>query len=455
MRFSIVLKTLVAFSFIFLSSVAYAEGSIGDGATSIYNSLTCTKPGDVGQGLNLQDKWKAAAQQYQTAYSLCAADTSRLQAFKAASEKYLTNQKACVEKNHSAGKNCLEKCSENIQKMVSASQLILAGLSQSSIVDTCSKMGQLMNIAQTAMTAFSATCGAQKFLCDSSCSSAVSSLSAAKEFLEQPVALKENAASGCLESPKNTLQNIAIQELIPESKLSIAGKKLECSGYAVNLSAAAAGILSAVQRAKAANACEEASKGDQVAGAAEKCSVPENKDLPECICKANPRSPGCSLAADIPQNHPGGFGQPVGGGATTTGLVGGTSGFNSDSGSDLKTTTNGPNGASAPVGGGGGSAALGSGTIGSNDGLGSGKVENKMNTGIYGGEGGGGGGAFGSRGGAGSTGAQGLNSGLRDKISAEREIASLRSQVSSQGGKSNWEKVKDRYVQEKTNLIGR
>ncbi len=425
-----------------------------DAAVAAFDGLKCLKL-EAGQGLPIE--WQKAAEEFNSNAKKCS--SSFPSAFQEASKKYSASRQACIDRNQLAGRNCLEKCSPHIQEMVSGAQVLLAGMNQLSIVESCSKMGQAMKLAQMGMSAFTLTCGAQKALCDNSCGTAVEALQTAKKILKQPI-VPDPDKVGCetaLASKQSNLEQLADQELEPQTKVSMAGKKLECTGYAANLAAAGLGILSAIKQGRQANACEKATSGSQAAAAVavDPCTVATTKDSPQCICKANPRSPGCELATNLSSDGSGGFAQ-TGGGQPATGIIpGGGAGLGSNSGlSDLKTGGEGAKGAAPPIGGGGGSAALGGGNGGSNDGRGAADTITKMNTGIYGGEGGGGGGAFGSRGGGGQKTAA-YNPALAQKISAEREIASLRNQVSSQGGKSNWEKVKDRYTQEKTNLLGR
>lgn len=495
MNLSIVSKTLAVF--LFVISQAHAEGFIDsaassagnssaagnqtrapilpstDSVNSMYDRLTCTKPGDVGEGLSHLEGWKlnsdGVINTANAATAKCEVNASEVKTFIAASKKYSDNQLNCVNRNHSAGKNCLEKCSSSIQSMIAGSQAILAGISQTSITDSCSKMGQVLGLVQKGMAAFGVACGATKALCDYSCSSSVTGIKTADEALNKIVISGNDTVCAEYQAKiigfKAKLQTIAKSELSTENssstdkKLSVADKKQECAGYVVNLGAAAMGLASAIQQGQKANECEKETKGDKTAALtakslAEKCSIATNKDLPECICKASPRSPGCELATNPSTNGVGGFGQLPGNG----GGAGGTKSSLGDTGSNIPgygstDSSDSAGGAAPPMGGGGGASALGGGGTGSNDGRGQAEVEKKFNTDIYGGGGGGGGGAFGSRGGGPA--AQNFNPALRDKIMAERDIASLRSQVSSQGGKSNFEKVKDRYIQEKTSLIGR
>lgn len=422
-----------------------------DAAVAAFDSLKCLKL-EAGKGLD--NEWPKAADEFNSEAKKCS--SSFPSAFQEAIKKYSASRQACIDRNQLAGRNCLEKCSQHIQEMVSGAQVLLTGMSQFSIVESCSKMGQAMKLAQMGMSAFTLACGAQKALCENSCGTAIEALETAKKILNQPI-MPDPDKVGCetaLVGKQSKLITLGENELAPETKVSMAGKKIECTGYAANLAAAGLGILSAIKQGRQANACENATNGSQVA-AADPCTVPATKDSPKCICKANPRSPGCELATNLSSDGSGGFGQ-TGGGQPAAGIIpGGGAGLGTNSGiSDFKAGADGAKGAAPPIGGGGGSAGLGGGNSGSNDGRGAADAITKMNTGIYGGEGGGGGGGYGGRGGGGQKTAA-YNPELAQKISAEREIASLRNQVSSQGGKSNWEKVKDRYTQEKTNLLGR
>jgi hypothetical protein len=117
-------------------------------------------------------------------------------------------------------------------------------------------------------------------------------------------------------------------------------------------------------------------------------------------------------------------------------------------------------GAPAPVGGGGGGGA-GLGGVGGGSGSGRDPADDKtgqkaLNANILGGGGGGGGGGgWGARGG-GSDSSKGYRSYLPGGDKDPNKMAGQQSwtkEVTGQGGKSNWEKVKDRYRDNKSTLL--
>ena len=107
-------------------------------------------------------------------------------------------------------------------------------------------------------------------------------------------------------------------------------------------------------------------------------------------------------------------------------------------------------GAGNPVGMDGGSGAAGGSTGGA------GKAVSKVNTNILSGEGGGGGGGGGSFGGGSGSSRDALRQylpgGKRDPAQIAAQAVSK--EVTSQGGKSNWEKITDRYRDNKPSLLG-
>jgi len=225
---------------------------------------------------------------------------------------------------------------------------------------------------------------------------------------------------------------------------------------------AIAGITSIANSLNQGKQCDDDTSASNVAAQTleQKCAIEANAKLPECICLKNPMLEGCGSTAVKATTGAEGFGSVSSSGDKTLGT---SNGLKS---SDLAMDGAGIDGAGgknaasagtpAPVGGGGG-AGLGGGGGGS--GSGRDPADDKsgqkgLNANILSGSGGGGGGGgWGSRGGEDSKGYRSyLPGGEKDpnKMAGQQ---SWTKEVTGQGGKSNWEKVKDRYRDNKSTLL--
>jgi hypothetical protein len=321
------------------------------------------------------------------------------------------------------------------------------------VVDACSKMNKAMNIVQTGLTAYSAACGTTKVMCDSACGKASQILveirTAAKAIKPLPTpASGVTCAANFTGDFFKKVEGILSQETETGDEKAVATKKKTCSGYAASLASAGVGIVQAITSAKQAHACDQKVQAADIDTGKLDCSKAENAAMPQCICEKNPRATGCS-------------GEVTGNVSSFTGGAKGNNGATPSSSMSLTGSggKTGPDGLQkGDTGGGGGVGAPVGGTAGNLDGghgVGDAKkdqaVVKKLNTNLYGGEGGGGGGGAFGRGGNGTP----EKSLAKDpNFLKQREIASTRAQVTAPQGKSNWEKVSERYTTQKSSLIG-
>ncbi|WP_413288837.1 hypothetical protein [Bdellovibrio sp. HCB337] len=400
---------------------------------------------------------------------------------------YSEAQAACRTKEDRANTFCIEARNPDVQKYVMVTQTLMAGVS--GMMDSCNKFGKLMSLGNTALGLYQAQCGSWKGMCSASCSAAVRAVKSAKanmKVLETNFVTKANAVStkyktmtppqpqmaakydtGAQEMKANSdsySKYYFDRELNATGDFKAVAQKLKtCESYAVQLATSALGIIGIVKSMGEANKCEEETDvAATTAATPVDCTIPANKqNNMTCICQDAPRTAGCdggldnALAAksadSLRDASTSGY-IPTAGGDKVN--LGGDAG-----GMDLSSKgTDGGGGSSSPggpMGGGGGLGGSGGGFGGAPD---KGQAANKsgLNTNILGGEGGGGGG--GSWGGgdyADPSLRQYLPGGAKDPAAnGLAGQAGSPKEVTSQGGKSNWEKVRDRYRDNKSSLLG-
>ncbi len=353
-----------------------------------------------------------------------------------------------------------------IQDAMAGVGIVLNGISaMKSMNDACTEYGKAMKIAQVGLTAYNVTCTSFKYMCESTCKRTQQEIDRAVETLKIDKAAYESAAA--IAKSTGNWQGIEHNErmatavgvdigVLQKSRIEGGAVLNVCERYSLNLAAAGAGLLNVVRQASVSQSCEKATKASG-AGVAVDCTKPENDKAPDCMCMRAPNTPGCAgyTGNDAMAAYPGG-----GAGATP----------NSDNlpppmmGLDGKPS---PSGGGSMGGGGGsgmGSMGGGSGSLGGDGGAGAGaksadgKREKGLNPNILSGyDGGGGGGAGGFRGGSapGSSaynaylpgGAKDPNRGIASKTYGNGEITGA-------GSKSNWEKVRERYLDSKPTLMG-
>ena len=417
--------------------------------------------------------------------------------------KYIENiKKSCTSAAEKAGFLCMESTSPGVQAAktlmdVAGPALALINSAQKS----CSSTANLTKFLGAGLTIAKGACVGAKLYCDNTCANAVKELqklsetanTAISEAIESDVAKAEGEANQAISeqnykleaditsSAKQKVQasnqgQQDLTQLIQKELDSTPGTSpniaLKCQDHAKDIALLAVNILGTLKAQKGAEDCAEKLKSDTGTSTADYCAQPANVTSSFCKCKIDSSQVGCtghivglesdpSLKQDDGgvdlRNSAGGVsafaGPGIGTGNMDTGkinspIANGSSGpedkknLNSEAAAKGGFNGTGSSGSAGLGGSGAGSAELGSAE------LGSGK---KWNFGAFSGGGGSGFGGSG-KGGSGSSGSVG-----QKDLNAQRAIASeqFRAQVSEASGKSNWEKVSERYLRKTSSLIGR
>lgn len=425
-------------------------------------------------------------------------------------EEYKRNKPSCDKLASYAKYACLATLSGNIQVITAGAQMLLT-TSTFAINDACGGMAKAVDNIQKGITAYQFHCDAERMLCENSCEKATNALKEFKKFTaESGVVLKAKCtpddmnpreklaiaaapssstsvgynlqdetseSSGekpyspigeCETAKKNleeAVNGLSIQlkeELDVQDKASTAGKQKICEVDFAKMAGAAA--VSAAALIKSYFTAKQCDKKTQVATALD-CGDAKNASVPECICLKNPRSQGCpnSLAKAGGINNQSSS-SPLAS-STPTLTVRGAGGIGADGKSvdrDLASASAKAQGsdnvggaqAGAPVGGGGGgSPSLSGKSAGSREVPGP-RGKSTFDANVNGGyEGGGGVGGF---------------RGFRSDQDAKKALANYQKnlnpikvaaqawarEVTPQSGRSNFEKVKARYNDNRRTLKG-
>ena len=399
------------------------------------------------------------------------------QAIQAAHKKYMTDKPTCVSRHSSAASACLEHLSPQILTGVTTLNSILSTVGSAAVNDSCSTFAKAMDLAKVAMTGYTAACGTMKAGCGLSCVSARSALTTIqKSVASNPTPyvcagvgetrMMCNAAAQQYVAGLNALNAAVTEELNAAEKKSMAGKASLCTEkYAQLITSGLSGIMSLVNSAKQGNKCDKQTAATEtdackiIATANTEACLCKVETSQACICLRNPRLPGCASglaeANQSSNNNYAGLGAndktnaATNAGSDLTGLDGSGLGIQQ---AERNPTSAG--GAPPPTGGGSGIGGGGGGSGGGSDG-GPG-AKKGLNANILGGASGGGGGGWGGGGG----GASAANSKYRSYLPGgandpNKGMAgqAWMKEVTGQGGKSNFEKVKDRYRDNKNSLL--
>ncbi|WP_373998522.1 hypothetical protein [Bdellovibrio bacteriovorus] len=396
-------------------------------------------------------------------------------------KQYAGWRQSCLSNHSRASTVCLEDWSPDLAGTASNINILLSTLGGMAVNDACSGFAKAMDIAKAGLTAYTSACGVMKAGCGVSCVKARSGLESMQKFAASAAKSTQCApltgqdlinCNKAKEDYAKDLQSVVDytkEEQDKADKRSISGKVSLCTGkYAQLLASAGSGIMSLANSMKQGQKCDEDTSGSTqppttTATTEEKCKEAANANLPECICLANPRTPGCSNNYEKPgeSSVAGGVGtgstdkSNISGDRSVAGLGGGgipgldsPTGGASGSGGDSGGLPGAPSGGGAGLGGGGGISASGDKP--------SEAAAKGLDANILGGTGGGGGGGgFGSfGGGSGDKYRAYLPGGAKDpsKGVAGQQQA-WKNEVTGQGGKSNWEKVKERYRDNKNTLL--
>lgn len=403
---------------------------------------------------------------------------STLEAIKQNLAVYHEKQKDCQAREDKANKYCIESRNPNMKNYLMWAQGIMSGVS--GMMDACSQFGKLMDGTTKALSAYQVACSSMRGYCNSACGSAVKALhdleknkeALIKEVTQQASSIAASSQdpqtkSACTQLSANFRNDVEANSEAIKAELRVDGdykavaQKFEtCKGYAQELGVAGAGILASAVSFGTANKCSNST--DSVAGQQPvDCTIEANKkNNMTCICQDAPRTPGCNSGLDTTVAAKSGDAMRSAGGTGDykPGSVVSVDGLTDNDGEKMDLASKGSDGSSLP----GGPSGGGSGMPGSSGGFGGApgtdhKKSSGLNTNILGGDGGGGGGgAWGGYGSDSENSAlrQYLPGGAMDPAAGAMAGAAVSKQVTSQGGKSNWEKVRDRYRENKPSLLG-
>jgi hypothetical protein len=398
-------------------------------------------------------------------------------------KSYESHYGKCVMTQNAAATLCRERTSPHLQQGIMVVNGLAAGLTGLAVKDSCSTISKIMQAGQGALALYTAACSATRATCEASCSFVMGSLKTIEKLSQ------DSSLSNCLPAPGlgsnpailkacgefttralkelGTIKSLAMQDNNPENLRSTAMKNKACTyDYLSMLASAGAGIMSLAKTLTQSSNCDkktDGTGGQPTALAADKCKIAANANTPECICLASPRTPGCANSLDkAGQNvNPGYVNQSAPDSnlglnkkdLTNLDLGGGNAARdpantnpNSDSGG------NGP-----PIGGGGGAGLSGSGggAGGGADKAGADGEKKGLNANIFGGGSGGGGGGWGRDfgGGADKSGLRSyLPGGAKDPLKMSGQ-QNWNKEVTGEAGKSNFEKVRDRYRDNNGSLL--
>ncbi|HPI40674.1 MAG TPA: hypothetical protein PLJ21_07705 [Pseudobdellovibrionaceae bacterium] len=385
--------------------------------------------------------------------------------------KYKASYESCKRNQSIATYACLENLSPHIQAVIPAINM-LTSTASASTTKTCSNVKNTMDLVNKALTLFSAACGAGKMACVSGCGSAVTDLKTLQGLVEyKSTAVIQVYNARISASPGNPLNKqlgtgittitnaqesfkaYSQPESVPGNKVAMAGKLETCSvQYAAILASAGVGIFSTIKSMKDAAKCK-----DQSDGTGNKCEDPEQANTLVCVCEKNPRLAGCpnSLEKVDPNSLTQKFSTSAdgGGGDAKTPAINAPGGLE-DPFTNEKGTGSGGDSSLGSLGGAGGNSgsSLGSGQ-GAEAGTGKKSAEVKLNDGTAGG-GGRGVASWGSNFSDPASRAA-LLKGDPAKAQALASMHQFKKEVTPGEGQSNWEKVKNRYRDNRHTLIGK
>lgn len=370
---------------------------------------------------------------------------------------------ACGAQNIAAQKSCLESCSAPLQGALAlgqqATSAISAMVGKSSMA--CSELSKGLSLVQAGFVAYDAACGLAKMSCDKSCGMAVKdSVTIGAQVDKLPLAC--NTLRGTPEAAElpdcikdATRASAAIQAILAKDRApagdTIGAKSKQCSAdFSQKLQQATVSSLALVKSALDATKCAKA----VAASAVLNCSLAANAQNQTCICQGNPRLPGCSntLAKENAMNASFGasseIAKPSTPAASSVSLPGEPAATMPSQ--QASTALGGGGGLSGGGGGGGGLAPPAADKAAAPSG------GSRLNSSILGGDSGGGGGggsSYGSRGSSSDEMRNYLPGGARDPNRMISGGFVVPKDVTGSGGRSNWEKVTDRYRDAKSTLL--
>lgn len=398
----------------------------------------------------------------------------------------------------------LTKCSESAGKAANFCSMIRSPTAQAvqmlmtagaaalqsttSASKNCRMTAGLSKVAQSAMTLAQLTCSGMKMRCDSSCAAATKKYEKLSAKTQQAITCgngKIQAGSAALvggaelvrEGQSSNVGAQTVQKSIGVTQKDLSGYIAQCEAHSLDImqmGMQVAGLATAFMQAKD---CEKKLTADNGSGdgtpatVADVCQQPANASMQMCKCNANPMAEGCPAAIASKPSDSGkgmtlkttGVGSQMGGPSVYSqkGLSpGARAALGLDSGNNDGAWGSSPNadaGGQSPfgavAGAGGGSAGGASGaTEGKDKKVAEDKDKKAGGSGLFGGLGG-----FGGLFGSGDKNKDGRTfKGGNPVDNAKRKLASedYAAEVSAASGKSNWEKVRNRYVENRGTLLG-
>lgn len=398
-------------------------------------------------------------------------------------QAYESSVEQCHRNQLRASQICIAANNNELQDTLTAITAVTALTASSSTNQACSTAGKTLGLASAALTAYQSACTAAKSICLPSCGTANKALLSLNKLADTvqinpeipALASSSLAANGpqairmaneVLMAYKEKLDLDLAKDENAKDFSTTAGKLSVCSNkYVQLLGSAAVGVKGLLDAKRSADACANQSAGVAEMSLDQKCQLTQYKNTQECICHLSPRTPGCNNGLE-----------KIGEGSSLSLAVGAaapgeTSNNKLSLGDDLTRSPSGstsekpsPAGGSGPGGGLPLSGGLGSSTAGSG---GTGGGGNNDGSGAYSGsygydDSGSGGGGWGAGGGGGSWGTDGLTSGqgleayLPDGEKDPNAMSALSeepSYVTPEGGKSNFEKVRQVYSEVRSTLL--
>lgn len=484
MKISAIIFSSIFIASLILGPAAWAQDASGGAAPA---ATPVEVPGYTKEAAELKkavDKLLGEMKKTEAAHGFFP-NVNQIKSFVEAVTYYERFHGSCVKTQSAASGLCREETSPQLQSKLQEINLIMSGATQMLVNDACSNFAKAMKLAQTGLTLYTSACSTARVACESACTTVNKNLKRIADAkmvtafkCEVPPAVSADPNLGPAAETACKAFDAAVKamnvnvtglvemenDLAKGNTKSIAAKSKACDyEYPKMLTSAGLGIIASIQGMKQGQACDEQTDGTggKVADNLQtKCAAAENATLPECICYANPRTPGCANSYQKP-------GEAAASGLTAGNMsnrspstaLGGT-GF---SGGDSSETSLGSKpegdvsggGVGAPTGGGPG---LGGSGGGFGNGANKEEVAKKaLDANILGGSGGGGGGGggwnFSGSSGSGEKYRAYLPGGVKDPNKGLAGQQSWRNEVTGQGGKSNWEKVKDRYRDNKNSLL--
>ncbi len=372
----------------------------------------------------------------------------------AAEAKYEKSWKSCVDAQKAAATSCKENMSPNLASAMAAVAGIAASMMGGGANGSCSGFGSAMNNANQGLNGYSSSCTNNKNACTSGCGSGVEALDSLKSAANAATCGSgDTACLAGLAAAKQALASSLAQEKDTSDKTSVAGKNQLCGGdYANSLASAAMGIASTLAGMLQGNQCAQDTAAATTPTTAVNCLDPAQALTPTCLCEANPRLTGCSNGLQKMSD--------VGRSDEMTGVTATGAGVNSGA-PTLKAADNsitpgalpGDTGGASPGGGSPGSPLGGASNLAAQgkEKEGGGGAGSNLNTSILSGFSSGGGGG-GSRFPASKEDYRAfLPGGAKDPNKIDG--SALLQQISGEGGKSNWEKVRQRYFENHASFL--